>query len=354
MKVRIITERDHRLDTIKTVMIMGIVIEHSMLIYGYPREHEIIWGLLIGWLMPLFTFISGYLYKQRTLKELNNKYLYPMILFSAINFIIGYFFYNKYHTDINFIGYAMWYLWALFWYAIFTPPLIKKVSLPLLFMLSICVSVIFMLISMPYLLVLLSTRLQINRIIGFFPFFLLGIIMRKHSEIPLCSRKSFCALFVIVMIGYLLLCFAKEGLAYKASFYLIPSSSWQTILQIVVSYPLIMLLCISLLFSLPRKETWLSRYGSRTLYVYLLHMLVIFPLCYGVFLHLEHNVWIVVLNSLLACFFCAFFFSDKIKYIMKLLLSKPRWKIALVLYTFSLVLVNSSILIKVFNRWTNF
>ncbi len=122
MKVRIITERDHRLDTIKTVMIMGIVIEHSMLIYGYPREHEIIWGLLIGWLMPLFTFISGYLYKQRTLKELNNKYLYPMILFSAINFIIGYFFYNKYHTDINFIGYAMWYLWALFWYAIFTPP----------------------------------------------------------------------------------------------------------------------------------------------------------------------------------------------------------------------------------------
>lgn len=71
-------KRDYRLDTIKSIMIMGIVVEHSMLIYGYPRNHELVWGLLISWLMPLFTFLSGYLFKERSLKVLVNRHLYPM------------------------------------------------------------------------------------------------------------------------------------------------------------------------------------------------------------------------------------------------------------------------------------
>lgn len=36
--------RDYRLDTIKTIMILGIVVEHSLIIYGYPREHELFFG----------------------------------------------------------------------------------------------------------------------------------------------------------------------------------------------------------------------------------------------------------------------------------------------------------------------
>lgn len=114
--------RDYRLDTIKTVMILGVVATHSLLIYGYPRVHELFWGVFVSWLMPMFTLISGYLYKKRKIKDLFSKYLYPMILFSAINFAIGYFFYEEYYDGINIIGYAMWYLWALFWFQIITPP----------------------------------------------------------------------------------------------------------------------------------------------------------------------------------------------------------------------------------------
>ncbi len=115
-------KRDYRLDTIKSIMIMGIVVEHSLLIYGYPRNHELVWGLLISWLMPLFTFISGYLFKERSLKVLVNRYLYPMLIFSSINFLVGSFFYDKYHDGIHLIGYAMWYLWALFWFSMIIPP----------------------------------------------------------------------------------------------------------------------------------------------------------------------------------------------------------------------------------------
>ena len=34
--------RNHGLDNLKAIMIIGIVFEHSLLIYGYPRQHEII------------------------------------------------------------------------------------------------------------------------------------------------------------------------------------------------------------------------------------------------------------------------------------------------------------------------
>lgn len=121
MQVNVAT-RDFRLDTIKTIMILGIVVEHSLIVYGYPRSHELFWALMISWLMPMFTIISGYLYKQRKLKELLSKYLYPMFLFSAAIFALGFLFYDKYHEGINIIGYAMWYLWALFWFQIIIPP----------------------------------------------------------------------------------------------------------------------------------------------------------------------------------------------------------------------------------------
>lgn len=79
-------KRDYRFDNLKSLMIIGIVFEHSLIMYGYPKDFEMIWALLISPLMPLFTIISGYFYKKHTLKELSERYLYPMLLFSSVNF----------------------------------------------------------------------------------------------------------------------------------------------------------------------------------------------------------------------------------------------------------------------------
>ena len=43
-----------------------------------------------------------------------------MFLFSAVNFLVGYAFNPAYKTGVHLIGYAMWYLWALFFFVYLT------------------------------------------------------------------------------------------------------------------------------------------------------------------------------------------------------------------------------------------
>ena len=333
---------------------MGIVVEHSMLIYGYPREHEMIWGMFISWLMPLFTFISGYLYRERTMRNLAEKYIHPMILFSAVNFFVGYWFYEAYHHDFHIFGYAMWYLWALFWFAIITPYVSKVFSMKALLVFSLVLVIIYQVLPVSSSISYIATKLQIGRIIGFYPFFLLGIISKRLGYTEISSVQKTRTILSLIMVGYLLMCYFQVGFAYKSGFYLLPSSGWRTVVSFALSYPIIMLLCILLVSSMPRKETFLSRYGGLTLNVYLLHMTVVFPLCYGVFSHFEYNILVAFLNSFLACIFCTFFFTRRVGVIIQRMLECCTWKIAIPSYLLALVLVNSSTLLPLINKWIDF
>lgn len=343
--------RDFRFDNLRAIMVIGIVLEHSLLIYGYPRSHEFVWALTISWLMPLFTVISGYFFKKRDVKELCNKYLYPMMLFSSVNFIVGYFVYPKYNGGIHLVGYAMWYLLALFVMAKITPPHLSNKMLFILLVFSIVSTMIYQLLPLPSWLNYISLKLQLNRIVGFYPFFLSGIILRKNLYKIVDKHtpaKWRCVLFACIAL-YLLLCMIFEGLAYKSSFYLCFASGLSSVAQITISYFFILPICLLLILSVPNKESVISKFGSRTMNVYLLHMIVVFLLCYGVFSHLNDSVLIKVLNSLLACIVCFFFFSDVVDRIMKKILGKPNWGIALPLYVASLCLVNIEILQKIYS-----
>lgn len=101
-------------DNLKVFMIMGIVLEHSLIIYNYPRNLELVWAGFISYLMPLFTLISGYWYKPKAVQSRIKSYLKPMLLFSGINFAVGYIYYPFYHSGFHLVGYAMWYFGALF------------------------------------------------------------------------------------------------------------------------------------------------------------------------------------------------------------------------------------------------
>ena len=338
--------RDYRLDTLKTIMILGIVVEHSLLIYGYPRNHELFWGAFISWLMPMFTLISGYLYKKRSLKDLTSKYLYPMVLFSAVNFAIGYFFYDVYHDGINIIGYAMWYLWALFWFQTITPPLLKITNCQILIIVSLVAVVLFSIMPLQGTLAMVGNKLQINRIIGFYPFYLLGILLKNNDLLKTNKPYLWRLLLFMVLVLYLGLCYYFKGFAYKSGFYLASSSSVADIVQFLVSYVFIMTICVSLIMSLYNNSSFISQFGGRTLNVYLLHMIIVFPLCYGFFKQLDYTIINVLLNSLLACLFCIAFFSKKCDEIMKRLLAKQHWELVAFFYFLTLVLVNNSILTK--------
>lgn len=111
---------------------------------------------------------------------------------------------------------------------------------------------------------------------------------------------------------------------------------------ILLSYLLIGSICYALIRCAPNKECRISRYGARSMNVYLLHMLLVFPLSYGVFSHLPHTPLWVGLNVTLVPLLGTLLFCDKVDGLMNRLLSKQSWLLVVVLYLFSLMLVNRS------------
>lgn len=195
---------------------------------------------------------------------------------------------------------------------------------------------------------MIANKFQINRLFGFYPFYLLGIMLNNKDL--LVTKKRILWQFILgsSMALYISVCYIIKGFAYKSGFYLAPSSSLMTVVQFLISYTFIMTICVSLIKSIPNTENVISKYGGRTLNVYLLHMMVVFPLCYGIFSHLDYNPINVVLNSLLACLLCLFFFTERCDVLMKKLLAKGRWGVVITAYLVTLLLVNSSLLTKIF------
>ena len=235
------------------------------------------------------------------------------------------------------MGYAMWYLWTLFVFAIITLRLICFVHLKWLILCSFIVVVLYGFIPLSGYSLCLANELQLNRIIGFYPFFLLGIKLKDYDLEE--KGKNNLLVLVGVFITYVLLCLMINGLAYYSGFYLLLGMTIRRLVYMFLSYTLIGLFCLYHIRSVPNKKYRFTKYGARSMNVYLLHMLFVLPLSYGVFSHLPVKPFFVV-NVIGVPLLCILLFSDKVEAIMSAILSKRSWILVVVFYLFSLVLVN--------------
>lgn len=342
--------RIYRWDNLKFFMILGIILEHSLIIYDYPNYLEIPWALLISWLMPMFTIISGFWFKPKPIEEQATRLLHPMMLFSAVNFLCGYFFYPAYSGGFHLMGYAMWYLWVLFIFAQFTKWIIgRNISLSLILVISWIMVCGFCLLPHLGIISNVANELQVNRLISFYPFYLVGVILQRKERllfsIPYRDRLIILALLVA---GYLTTCVLIDGLAYKSGFYLSMGTSLVGILKFGISYLFIILICLSLISVVPNKEYKFSMYGARTMNVYLLHMLIVFPICWGFFYRHTDNVALSMLNIAIVPMSGLLLFSNTANKIIKAA-SKIKMGGVICVYIISLLIVNYNTLIKVFD-----
>ncbi len=329
-------------------MIMGIVLEHSLIIYNYPRSLELIWAGLISCLMPLFTLISGYWHKPKAVQLQIKSYLKPMLLFSGVNFIVGYMFYPAYHSGFHFVGYAMWYFGALFVFSMVSPYLLRFVRLRTLLLLSIFLVFLYCLFPAVGRWESILKELQINRLIGFYPFYLLGICIRRHEEFikALVKPASLKYILAIALIAYLFLCYRVEGLAYKSTFYLATGSSLSLLLQWLISYLFITMISLSLVFCVKDKVYFFTKYGERSISVYVLHMLIVFPLSWGVFFSLPHTASYMLLNVVSVSALALFLLNKRIQNLLNRLLEISMGRVVII-YIISFLLVNCSFLVKI-------
>ena len=138
-------DRIYLWDNLKVLLMMLVVMTHSVNIYqleGYEWI-QYLWVFIMTFTMPLFMIISGFWYKPRSVSYSFQHFLFPCLLFSAIN-LSGGVICGAYPNGVVLTksGWAMWYIWALFLYNVITPLLLNKLGNTKTLALSILLAVI--------------------------------------------------------------------------------------------------------------------------------------------------------------------------------------------------------------------
>ena len=78
--------------------------------------------------------------------------------------------------------------------------------------------------------------------------------------------------------------------------------------------------CVCVMVLMPNKEFWFTKYGSRTINVYLLHVIPIFIICWGCLYDYRYE-WFGVASLFVGVpLLCTLFFSIPVERIMKKIL----------------------------------
>lgn len=282
-------ERIYYWDNLKFILITLVVLGHfiEMQVNVFPEfQGTFIYIYLFH--MPLFIFVTGFFSKRIINDEKNEKlnkiisYLILYILFTIMLYIIGYFF--GYFNNFNFISnmYVPWYLLACVMWIIITS-LIKNIKFKFILPFSIFMS----------LLIGYSTDVQdqfaLARVINFYPFFLCGYYLNKdmaNKFINKIHEKKYVVLsFLILALTCFVFIYFSQQLYFLRPLFTARNP------YAYINFPIDFMctgaifrfmwllfstiICICLMAVVPRKKTFFSSLGARTLQIYVLHILVI-------------------------------------------------------------------------------
>ncbi len=273
--------RNNRIDNIKAVLIMLVLLGHLYEKVSFPGS-AVQYFFIYSFHMPLFALLSGYCHKPGKSSAIFKTVLYPYIIAQTLSclaepvslyFISGHWnpIYLRYHTPV----WALWYLFALAIWKIFTDSLsfIRKSGI-LIFALTVGIS-IWAGFSWD-----IGYFLSASRIIAFYPFFFCGVWLKKYYPNLFSCRSGRKEKLLglggmaaaIGLSAFLFGKFPAESF-YNAECYASYGCPWWSRL---VSYPASAGVFLFLLMWMPdRKVPILTRVGTNSLFVYLLHTIVL-------------------------------------------------------------------------------
>lgn len=313
-------------DNIKVVLMLFVILTHSICVYQQNDTMwvQYYWVLIMTYTMPLFTITSGFWFKKKNIRNVCMRFLWPFIVFSIIIFAWGGVFYEPYKnatigTYLR-LAYAMWYLWALFIYYLITPVLLKHFRTTTIFYTSLLIA-----LSIGFL-PFIGTLLQLSRVICFYPFFILGILLKERNEWlhKLKNRSKVCMLVLIMLsIFYMYINFLHPGIVYGTGFMSGFGFSIKGLMVRIFTYFMCIAMSISFIGFMPNKKIWFTKFGTRTMNAYLCHMLIIFPCTWGIGPHIIDKWYGYVFLIVIVPLLCIPLYSNILNRIMnKILLIK--------------------------------
>lgn len=196
--------RDNRIDSIKGVLIILVIIGHLMGRCGTGMINEILIKFIYTFHMPLFILISGYLTKidskvsfWRGIKNI----ALPLVVFQILNAVMICAQGNGLSLSLLFIPYwTLWYLLSLIFWRIlllYTPN--RLLLHPKLYLaICICISLICGFMH--------GGRIfSVQRTFNFYPFFLYGFYMKNNVFPTSIGNRYVSYLFLSVLLGLIVI-----------------------------------------------------------------------------------------------------------------------------------------------------
>lgn len=266
------SKRDYLFDNYKALLIILVIMGH-FIDPCYTNNHLLysLKFIIYTFHMPAFIFISGYFSKKATPWQISfQKIMIPYFCFQTI-----YYFYYKYllHIDTEFIyhfpKFSLWYLLALFIWKLVTP-YVKKI--PHCFLLSVVIGLLSGFLPVK------GTFLAISRVLGFYPYFLGGTLLKRENLIALRTKKNMvvASCGILAYIVFIVLYAKKLDLKLR---YFYKKVSYEDMGLTPIEGIVIRLLCYIIGFFfiyavavlIQEKKSFFSILGTTTMSIYLFH-----------------------------------------------------------------------------------
>lgn len=269
------TPRDYLFDNMRAILIILVVWGHILtsMIFDYDKIKSIYYFLFF-FHMPALSFISGYFSKNLE-KSRNNAFetlLMPYLILNVFNYLYKMFIIQEPYFGFRFFRplWGLWYLLALFLWKFFLKDMIKiRYLLPLSFLLGILSG-----FSKEF-----SNYMALGRVICFLPFFLLGFYCTKDQIDKIRKVPKFISVFILIAVSFLSSYIVnrdafKVEVLYLRKPYPEDAEIKQMLFRVLVYFIAIMMI-LALVNLISNKKNILSRIGTSTMTVYILHLFTI-------------------------------------------------------------------------------
>lgn len=290
-------QRINEIDNIKGFLILLVVFGHILEFVTF-KNCEYIYILIYSFHMPAFCFISGYCSNpNNSIKKVFNRYLFPYLVFQTLyllfnHFVLGNSFKLQYTTPY----WTLWYLLSLFMWNLILM-FVKGSNLKVVFAIGVILSLVCGYDTE------ICKYLSLSRVLGFFPYFILGHMFRQYGVklfINEKTHKKFSNRLIVKLVTVvacisiaILIFYYQDSINSKWLYGSYPyiekryGALHRFIIELIaVSF--IMLVC---LFASKRRLPVVTSIGKNTMSVYLLHSSIISLLdYYDFFKNLKHPI----------------------------------------------------------------
>ncbi|MBE7345342.1 acyltransferase family protein [Staphylococcus epidermidis] len=275
-----IKDRDYFFDNARAILIFLVVLGH--LLQPYTSEDKFLQALYLliySFHMPTFLFISGYfaknLDKPNYLEKIAKKLLLPYVIFFVF-FSLYYYFTGKedaIQLDPFNPVFALWFLLTLFFFHVVLV-IVRRYNPYIVLFISVLVSVLAGFSGN------IDSYMSISRTIVFFPIFFIGhLVTQSHTE--KLRNKKWIPISIIILItffiGYTIHPINGDWLLGSTPYTSLESNGEDVYspLKRLLLYVIILLTMCAFLNLMPQTKRIYTYIGQRTMFVYLLHGIVI-------------------------------------------------------------------------------